>query len=105
MRGLFAFGCRRREGETVDGLTTQGCRDAQIPLSCFDVAVAGEGLNVSDIAPRLEEAREKSGAELVGVCTFDFSVLRYSLDDFVDVRMAFAANCWKHPTGPMWQEI
>jgi hypothetical protein len=101
----LALDCRHRVGETVDRFAAQGCRATQIRLGCFDVAVAGEDLNIRDIAPRLKEVGKKSGAEPVGVCAFDFSVFPCSLDDFVEMGIAFAANCWKHPTSPAWQEI
>ncbi len=53
----------------------------------------------------MQKAREKCGAELVRMRIFDFGALRDALDDFVDMGVAFAANCWKDPSSGPRQEI
>lgn len=53
--------------------------------------MAGERLDVRDIAAGLEEADEECGAEVVRVRAFDLGAVGHALDDLVDVRL-FCGN-------------
>ena len=61
--------------------------------------MAGERLDVRDIAAGLQEAREKRGTELVRMCARDFGVLGHALDDLVDVGVLLAGDRGKDPAG------
>jgi hypothetical protein len=53
--------------QAIHGLTPELGGDAEVPLRGLDRLVAGERLDIGNVAAGLQEARQERRAELVGV--------------------------------------